>query len=820
MGGVWSTETPNPVTIATSLLSNPGFETAGGGGADVFSAWVETAGSGAIAIETGSVHGDTNAAKLTCGASDDTQIQLNFVSVVGTIYTLKFWTRGASAHAGRYKIYDVTNSADIVALATTGITGDTYTEVTVTFTSTSVSTGIIFKPGATSGYIAYFDDLTLTSTTQPTANTNLMFSLGTDMFAVPYLDRIMTTTFAGQIISRPNETTGHDTWIDENAANTNYATAKALKVGNTESKRASFWVKPDLSDLPSGATITEVKVTFYCSVKGANNPTIKASRSLLASTESMTWNKYDGTTNWSGTAGGRTSGTDYSATLLNAGTELTSTAKQFFTMTLDATEFANVVSSNNGILFWDETLVSTANRAEFYSSGGPNYDMRPTFTIKYTIPTSWADTGIDENSKDYHWAVVHNGFVYLGVRDTNRVHYSSSTTLADLEGSTADTSHILVGGTSYPTINAISFLGSLYIAKPDGLWLLGEDKIAKRVLDFGAEASDQNFKSLVIHNGYLVFTIRDVVYQWNGNRLNRITPQRITDVWPYTSYGGFANFVTVGDYMYCTGRTNETPYTDGVGWHKLSDLITDGTGLITMLFYDVANNYLWIHKTSDSAETTMYIPFQSRSNFPYADFPTTGTHSLYLSEMDMGFSRVIKSMPSLLLEAYNVDTTRYLVLSYSLDESEDWVEWGRAIVPGISEFRLPGGLHTQEFYRVRIRIDFVTATAAQSPILEGVTLRFLMRPEMALGWNFNVILAGHFVWGENEDERTAYKLMSDLRIARDSKAPIDFTDIDGGEYKAYVSAFARSAQERNVDEMEDGVYSIESILNINIVEAK
>ena len=37
----------------TELIANGGFETAGEGGADVFGTWVESAGNGAIAVETG-----------------------------------------------------------------------------------------------------------------------------------------------------------------------------------------------------------------------------------------------------------------------------------------------------------------------------------------------------------------------------------------------------------------------------------------------------------------------------------------------------------------------------------------------------------------------------------------------------------------------------------------------------------------------------------------------------------------------------------------------------------------------------------------------
>lgn len=55
--------------------------------------------------------------------------------VAETSYSLTFWARGDGLNAGMYQIFDNSNSANIVAPVTTGVTAETYTEVTVPFTT-------------------------------------------------------------------------------------------------------------------------------------------------------------------------------------------------------------------------------------------------------------------------------------------------------------------------------------------------------------------------------------------------------------------------------------------------------------------------------------------------------------------------------------------------------------------------------------------------------------------------------------------------------------------------------------------------------------
>lgn len=144
---------------------NPGFEIAGAGGADLFSGWTEATGDGAIAATTtaGEFHAGATAVKLTAGATKNTAVAYNLTVVPGQTYNFSFFTRGDGTYAGRYNIYDISNSADIIAATTTGVTGTTYTLVSNSFTAPTncITAQIVFYCATTAAGIAYFDDVSI-----------------------------------------------------------------------------------------------------------------------------------------------------------------------------------------------------------------------------------------------------------------------------------------------------------------------------------------------------------------------------------------------------------------------------------------------------------------------------------------------------------------------------------------------------------------------------------------------------------------------------------------------------------------------------------
>lgn len=455
--------------------------------------------------------------------------------------------------------------------------------------------------------------------------------------------------------------------------------------------------------------------------------------------------------------------------------------------------------------------LATANYLFFCPNGARIKKMDTSGTI--------SDAGLDGNASDFKWLILHNGYIYAGKDGTNAIHFDNSTSLGTLQGNASDSNRILVGVGDNPTLGAIVYNGNLYVRKSDGVWLVGEDRISRRMLDFSAEESAINLRSWAVINGYLVMPMRDRILQWNGARVTDITPRKITDDFPYVTYGAFSHFVAVGDFLYIMGRTNEsTPDVhllsfDGVGWHKLLTMKEDdGNNGIGFMAYEAVNNRLWYHV--NASNTTYYVQFSDRSRFPYANFPTSGQHSLITSRIDVGFRRVLKSMDKIYMEARNCTATTYLKIYYSLDGG-DWVHWRDVKENGVVLLQNPGGSATREFNYMQLRIDFVTGSTAQTPILEGYSISFIMRPVTRMGYNFNIFAITNYEHGSHVDDRTSQQILDDLLAVRNSAAPVELIDIYGRSHRGYVTAIREQPVFR---EIEGDNVDVEVSYNINFVE--
>ena len=454
--------------------------------------------------------------------------------------------------------------------------------------------------------------------------------------------------------------------------------------------------------------------------------------------------------------------------------------------------------------------------------------------------SDWAVTGIDSDAIDYKWLAHHDGFVYAG-KDAdgsglhgNEVYYDDSITLADLHGEAAgDPTMIPVGVDGWQTLGAFSFQGDIYVPRPDGLYRINKDKSgATNVLDFSDVASTDNFASWAIFNAALHFPIRDTIYRWNGVSLAPITPPRLTDTFPYTTYGSFSNFKVIGAFLVVTARASSSAGDldvlcfDGAAWHRLYTLVA-GAATATALaaFYDSLTDRLWTQDYNGSTYVTSYVPFNSRSPFPYADFPTTGQNSLISSRIDAGFRLVPKSTPSILVEASNCDANHYLKIFYSIDGGS-WKPWGGVdgesnVVQedGVIELKNPLGTDpsTIEYYHLNIRVDFVTTIAAQTPVLEGLMLRLIMRPEVLYGYAMQIVASRDSESGLAQDVRPIHDILRDLRLARSSNAPIQFKDPFGTMVFGYISSITEQAVEEEASELEGGRI-IEHRVVLNFVE--
>ena len=143
-----------------STLLNGGFETAGAGDPDFWANWNETKGDGALANEVVIVHEGVDSAKMTSGATSNTNVMSDaMVSVPGDVDRLRFFTYGDGANAGRYGIYDITNGVYIVPLTSTGITAEVWGMVPVQYTVPAgcVSVRVEYWCPPVNGGVCYFD---------------------------------------------------------------------------------------------------------------------------------------------------------------------------------------------------------------------------------------------------------------------------------------------------------------------------------------------------------------------------------------------------------------------------------------------------------------------------------------------------------------------------------------------------------------------------------------------------------------------------------------------------------------------------------------
>ena len=146
----------------TNLLANPGFETAGGGGADVFADWDEYWADGNISQEAGTYHGGAYSCKIIAGASAYTIVQKYITVTPYYGYSFSFWTRGDGTYAGRYAIYDQTHSAWVISPTSTGVTGTTWTQVRFTALAPAgcANLGLLLMCPSVNGGYGFFDDVT------------------------------------------------------------------------------------------------------------------------------------------------------------------------------------------------------------------------------------------------------------------------------------------------------------------------------------------------------------------------------------------------------------------------------------------------------------------------------------------------------------------------------------------------------------------------------------------------------------------------------------------------------------------------------------
>jgi hypothetical protein len=185
---------------------------------------------------------------------------------------------------------------------------------------------------------------------------------------------------------QPGPGTNTDTWIDQANPTTNKGTdnnlyASLLSTGRILRSMLRF----DLSSL-AGKTIQHPCLILHS--YGATTPaSFNVHRVLPANagwTETgATWNKVDGASNWAGSAGCGTAGTDYAETIMGSYTAAAIVQGAPQIVPLDPTEFAAMVANNAGMMLKAQDETTANNKQTSFSSDYATVVYRPLLLCRY-----------------------------------------------------------------------------------------------------------------------------------------------------------------------------------------------------------------------------------------------------------------------------------------------------------------------------------------------------------------------------------------------------------------------------------------------------
>jgi hypothetical protein len=445
--------------------------------------------------------------------------------------------------------------------------------------------------------------------------------------------------------------------------------------------------------------------------------------------------------------------------------------------------------------------------------------------------TTWADIG-QASFTDMQFLCKAMGRLWASDDGIPWVHYTGGVTTeypnTDWEGGRSDDGvgdpdGCVVGAGNIPIQGLVDFQNALYVAREDGLWYVAATQagtvlkpVAFSAVSYASERHSYNFKSMVVWQGALYFTIKNQIWRMTANAVTNITPKVYGFDFPYKQYGHFRHLTPAGPFLYCVasetygssdlgdypcgwgalgygGTTEVLLCFDGVAWHKLWELAT-GADSVTALNYTPINDKLWycIDKGTGNDEI-YYIPMNSTSHLPYDAYEVTTTppsdsddpHYLYTSRFDAGLTTTWKYFDNLAIKGiksagqpvdvyYSVDGGTYTHLATFDDDTAP-----------IEQHNFPDGTVGKS---INFRLNLQTSSEGYSPVVEALILHYLPRPGTIYSWSFDVVMADK---GQTLDHRNyehdPYDVYTIIKKARAQRSPLTFGDKWGNQYRVFLT---------------------------------
>ena len=805
--------------VGDELLSNTGFETAGAGGDDVFGSWTEVKSSSTIADDA-TAHGGTHACKITTGAASDTAHVYQDVTVTaGKHYTLDFWTRtDAGDVAGFYRIYDQTGSADIVAKTTTGVSGATYAEVGKCFTAPTGCTTvrIYLYCSTTNTDVVYFDDVSVKE------GTSGIRKFTTSWAGVDDVDVIRADVYC--LVQN-----GYAMFAGVNGGQTLYSTDGAAWAGTSDASADDFRY----------AVIGGGRLWF---AKDADNH-IHYDTTIDMSTLEGDENDPNRITVGPGDPTGTTAATPITGMAWFNGFLYVAREDGLWALSTEDNIARQVLpwgserrsTNGQGMLVWNDRLIIPKGPALLSFTGTSISDITPPpigEVFPYTPYGKWEALA---TFGPYLYVAAQEGEEGGAVAsETLRPNAAGDANQLELNGSTGgSTNYTAVDESMVDYSDNVGYLWGtpetlhdLYNIDATGLGAETINKVTVRAMVAGWTDNYPNcYFNLGVKAGTTTswssnFVLANGTTSWTSYSNEWVLNPDDSAAWAVSDLADLQIGIKMSgypmDWCVCAQIWLEveyqvaTPYRllcyDGAAWHNLGSLNYGGK----CLHVSPATNDLWINDKGTNYDTR-YMQLQQYSFLPKGDYPTTGTHSLYLSRFDSELRNVDKCYHELVMQTENCTSARYITVYYRTSGST-WVSLGNVTQSPTQTVSLSDV--TGRY--IDFRLDFVTDSATETPILEGWVLRYLARPATIYGYVVSCLVADTVrgLDGKIKRDYTFEQLDDALRAARDSSVPITLITPRNQSKSVVVSSYSQAQLDYTVR-----TRRLEGLVVLNLVEA-
>lgn len=378
------------------------------------------------------------------------------------------------------------------------------------------------------------------------------------------------------------------------------------------------------------------------------------------------------------------------------------------------------------------------------------------------------------------------------------------------------TTAVSIGDSNKQAVLLADYNGNPHIGKPEGFFEYDGTSVQNRLPELGYRIAAANTRGGKPSRGKVYLPVGPALWQYTADAVQvegkptrsaevlapGITRQStnevrgtIEDLWPDVDFLWGVMKAQSGNYYIVAYDYNPTP---GHGWHQVA---MPGTTAITALgrFQDSSGNpRLWY---SEGTSIKYFLLPKDALN-PYVD--TAYRYSLigdiYLAVEADVFDDVSKSYLSLKFEVENVTSARYVEIAYALDGGAE-VTLRRITTSGLASVFFP--ISTQG-RRISLHIRLVTDDATQTPRVLPFSRHFQLRFERKRRWTMTIMASRRAL--ENA-RRSAASTITDLESARDSVAPVDFTDKTNREWTVFFEEMGEAQpaddQGRPVAEGED-----------------